>query len=230
MNFGLVAVDMLRQIYREERDRAESPDWPAVRFANEKQIDASIVKNNLFGIDIDPLAIDLARRTLEIKIGRSLGPGDHNLRVADALFDSHAPQPFDIIVTNPPYLSARNLPPRMVARIKRKFPTAWRDAYACFIVQSLAMLRPGGRAGILCMHSFMFTGAFERLRRQLAEQSVVQTVAHFGPGLFDVGNPGTLQTVAIVLERGADTQRPATFFRLVDEQDKAGALKKATKR
>jgi len=227
MNFGLVAVDMLRQIYREERDRAGSVGWPDAGLANEKQFDVAIVKNNLFGIDIDPLAIDLARRTLEIKIGRPLAPGDHNLRVADALFDSHSPRQFDIIVTNPPYLSARNLPARMVTRMKRKFPTAWRDAYACFIVQSLAMLGPGGRLGILCMHSFMFTGAFERLRRQLEEQSAIQTVAHFGPGLFDVGNPGTLQTAAIVLQRGAETQRPATFVRLVDQQDKAGALKKA---
>lgn len=228
MNFGLVALDMLRQMYREELDRAGTTGWPTQEPATDAQIDAAIVQKNLFGIDIDPLAIDLARRSLQIKIGRPLGPADHNLRVADALFDPHPhphpPEPFDIVVTNPPYLSARNLPARMVARMKRRFPAAWRDAYACFIVRSLAMLRPGGRAGILAMHSFMFTGAFERLRRQLARDAVVQTVAHFGPGLFDIGNPGTLQTAALVLQRGSAPARRAIFFRLVDQEDKAGAL------
>jgi hypothetical protein len=228
MNFGLVAVDMLRAMYREEQDRAGAPGWPPVDRADPGQIDSAIVGTNLFGVDIDPLAIDLARRSLEIKIGKSLAPGDHNLRVGDALLDQGLAAQFDIVVTNPPYLSARNLPARTVARMKRHFPTAWRDAYACFIAKSLEMLRPGGRAGILSMHSFMFTGAFERLRRQLARDAVVQTVAHFGPGLFDVGNPGTLQTAAMVLRRGGDeADQPAVFFRLVDEDDKAAALRRA---
>jgi len=269
MNFGLVAIDMLRAIYREESERAGSPGWTAAGCSDPRQIDAAIVRRNLFGVDIDPLAVNLARRSLQIKIGRKLQPRDHNLRVADALFDAQPLGQFDVVVTNPPYLSARNLPDAIVQRMKRKFPTAWRDAYACFIVQSLAMLRPGGRAGILSMHSFMFTSAFERLRRQLAQIATVEAVAHFGPGLFDVGNPGTLQTAAMVLQRGTETGQPhfqcpspsrysgrgprvrvalrasktaltpslcrgigrgskrAVFFRLVDEDDKAGALQEA---
>jgi hypothetical protein len=227
MNFGLVAVDMLRAMYREEIDRADSPGWAAASCSNAGDVDSAIVGKNLFGLDIDPLALDLARRSLEIKIGRRLRSGEHNLRVADALFDDWPRGPFDVIVTNPPYLSARNLEAEIVRRMKRKFPGAWRDAYACFIVQSLNKLRTGGRAGILSMHSFMFTGGFERLRRHLAQIAAVETLAHFGPGLFDVGNPGTLQTAAMVLARGPEPGRRAVFFRLVDEPDKAGALRAA---
>ena len=131
------------------------------------------------------------------------------------------------LLTNPPYLSARNLDPKVVRNLKKRFPAGWRDFYACFILRSLEMLRPGGRVGILSMHSFMFTGAFERMRREIAERAEVRTVAHFGPGLFDVGNPGTLQTAAVVLQRKPAADGAARFFRLVDADDKRSALAKA---
>ncbi|MGD1275826.1 MAG: N-6 DNA methylase [Tepidisphaeraceae bacterium] len=212
MNFGMVAIDMLRQIYREEG--CVKPD----------EIDEAIVRHNLIGFDIDPTAIALARQSLEIKIGRKIG--EDQLRVADALFDKSPIGPFDVVVTNPPYLSARNLDAAVVREMKKEFPSAWRDAYACFIFKSLQWLRGGGRAGILCMHSFMFTATFEKLRRQLAQRASVETAAHFGPGLFEVGNPGTLQTVAMVLRQGAPDGR-AVFFRLVDADDKQSALAEA---
>src|SRR5688572_12931664 len=43
MNFGLVAVDLLRCRYRDEMDRAGRPDWPAEpSVCDERDIDAAI--------------------------------------------------------------------------------------------------------------------------------------------------------------------------------------------
>ncbi len=228
MNFGLVAVDMFRQMYREEIARAGEPSWPSPSCEHADQIDCSILENNLFGTDIDPIAIDLARRGLAIKIGAP--PGRHHLRVADALFDDRSLGKFDVIVTNPPFLSARNVDSKTVARWKKKYPAAWRDAYACFLVRALDLLKPGGRAGILSMHSFMFTAAYERLRRELLSSASLEALAHFGPGLFDIGNPGTLQTAALVMRKEADPHGKAIFIRLIDAPDKRMALRKAADR
>jgi hypothetical protein len=217
MNFGLAAVDMLREIYREEMQR-----FGGQRLSR-REIDASIVTWNLFGIDIDPRAIHLARQSLEIKTGCRA----EHLYVADALFDSLPAADFDVVVTNPPYLSSRNLDGSIVARMKKQYHSAWRDACACFIVRANQLLREGGRAGILTMQSFMFTGGFTRLRGEIAESNVIETVAHFGPGLFDIGNPGTLQTMAMVFARGRDPDRKAAIFRLVDVEDKQRALQSA---
>jgi hypothetical protein len=235
MNFGLVALDMLRQIYREEMARAGRPGWPERPSCSaEDQIDRRIIQRNLIGFDIDPPAIDLARRSLEIKIGKPIVGGKHQLGVRDALFDRKIGGGFHVVVTNPPYLSARNLDPAVVRRLKSRYPAGWRDLYACFMLRALELLRPGGRAGILSMQSFMFTAAFERMRRQIAEQAQVQAVAHFGPGLFDIGNPGTLQTAAVVLQRkpapgkaSAAADCPAVFYRLVDAREKRAALARA---
>lgn len=226
MNFGLVALDNVREMYLEEMVHAGRPGWPNIpscRCADE--IETNILQHNLIGFDIDPLAIDLARRSLEIKIAKPIRK--HQLFARDALFNDRIGDSFDVVVTNPPYLCARNLDPAVVRRLKTRYPSAWRDLYACFMLRCLEMLRPGGRAGILSMHSFMFTAAFQRMRRDLLQSANIQTVAHFGPGLFTIGNPGTLQTAAVVLERKPAPQRSAIFFRLIDADEKQAALAKA---
>ena len=41
---------------------------------------------------------------------------------------------------------------------------------------------------------------------------MVETAAHFGPGLFEIGNPGTLQTVAMVMRKAAgEDERRGVF-------------------
>ncbi len=225
MNFGLVAAELLDAMYREELDRAGRSGWPAKpSVASLEQIAPSIARHNLFGIDIDPLALELAAATLE----RKLGTAAPNLRRADALFES-IPGRFDVIATNPPYLSARNLPKSIVHRLKQTYSASWHDACACFIERATDLLEDGGRAGILAMQSFMFTGSVEKLRAKLDQTVAVESIAHFGGGLFDVGNPGTLQTAAVVMRREPDAcarrEQELIAIRLIDVYDKEAGLR-----
>jgi hypothetical protein len=232
MNFGLVAIEMLDAMYRRELEQL-GPSQASVALADE--IPHAILQHNLFGIDVDATALDLAAQTLAMKLRIPIEQCRANLWRADALFDpelaARCRGAFDIVVTNPPYLSARNLDPRHVARLKRKFPASWRDAYACFIERSLDFVRDNGRVGILAMQSFMFTGAFHKLREKLAGIAAIERIAHFGPGLFQIGNPGTLQTAAIVLRREPGAQRRSDNVvlaqRIVDEPDKERGIKTA---
>ena len=62
------------------------------------------------------------------------------------------------------------------------------------------------------------------MRENLSSIAAIEAIAHFGPGLFEVGNPGTLQTAAIVLRREPDAtrrqQNEVIALRLVDAEDK----------
>ncbi|HET6250225.1 MAG TPA: N-6 DNA methylase [Tepidisphaeraceae bacterium] len=225
MNFGLVAYELLYQMYAEELVRAGEIGWLAIpSVASHAEIPSAIVRTNLFGIDIDPTALDLARSTLQLKSGVDLSDDQWNLWLGDSLFDEQIARRcadgFDVIATNPPYVSARNLSPAQVARMKKRYPAAWRDLYACFIERAIELSREGGRVGLLAMQSFLFTGAYQKLRTRITDRAAMETMAHFGPGLFDVGNPGTLQTVAFVArkEANADRRRAQRFtaFRLTD--------------
>src|SRR5205823_3506700 len=190
MNFGVVAIEMLDDMYRDELSRL-GPERASV--ASEEQIPLAIVRNNLFGIDIDETALELAAQTLSMKLHLPVEQCRANLWRADALFDpqieARCSSVFDVVVTNPPYLSARNLPATRVAQMKRHYRAGWRDACTCFIQRSLQFAREGGYVGILAMQSFMFTGAFEKLRREISQSAAIEAIAHFGPGLFEIGNP-----------------------------------------
>lgn len=213
MNFGLVAAEMLAEMYREELDHAGRPGWPAEpSVRDEANLVRTILESNLIGIDIDPVALKLANASLTMKFGIE---ASKRLIRADSLFDSCVGDA-DVVVTNPPYLSARNLDPTRVARLKKRFPRAWRDEYACFIDRCLELARAGGRVGMLTMHSFMFTAGYEGLRRKLAESTTIETIAHFGGSLFDIGNPGTLQTVAFTAQKRVSESARCSAVRLVE--------------
>ena len=73
------------------------------------------------------------------------------------------------------------------------------------------------------MHSLMFISSCERLREHIRSQAALAAMTHCGPALFDVGNPGTLQTTAFVLckepEAAVRKRSVGTCFRLVYEAD-----------
>lgn len=313
MHFGLVAFDLLAEMYREELARAGSPGWPAqASVSSESEIPAAILANNLHGIDIDQRAVQLSALALYLKAksaNKHAQLRESNLACADvAIFrgqhlhrimsemalprgitrdlfvqfrdsleeaslmgtlvrlENHfrnfqserlreaidayvekkrsegidesyfanetgkglrllevLEQRYDVVFTNPPYVSARKMNAEMSRFLKENYKNAKGDLYAAFIQRCLELTSEDGLVGMLTMHSFMFISSYEKLRAQLSDTAVIDTVAHYGPGLFAVGNPGTLQTAAFVLRREAfeEKRREArgVYFRLVKEPD-----------
>ncbi|SHJ91033.1 Methyltransferase domain-containing protein [Desulfatibacillum alkenivorans DSM 16219] len=133
---------------------------------------------------------------------------------------------YDVVATNPPYLSGRKMNKRLADMLKDQYPEGKADLYAAFILRCQELARPKGFVGMLTMHSFMFISSYENMRETLRDNVCVETLAHFGGGLFAVGNPGTLQTAAHVLRKETETakrlEHQGTFFRLVREKDSEG--------
>lgn len=135
---------------------------------------------------------------------------------------------YDVVVTNPPYLSNRKMDNYLQAHVKDNYPDAKGDFYACFIQRCLELVSVKGYTGILTMQSFIFIRSYENLRNWIIAEAAIETLAHAGPGLFEVGNPGTLQTAAYILRKESDADcRDAsigTYFRLVKASDKQAAF------
>ncbi len=130
---------------------------------------------------------------------------------------------YDVVVTNPPYLSRRKMNKSLADLLNDNYPEGKADLYAAFIMRALELAKGTGYVGMLTMHSFMFISSYEDLRKYITERASIRTMAHLGPGLFATGNPGTLQTTAFVLRREPDAARRnasvGTYFRLVHEPD-----------
>lgn len=142
------------------------------------------------------------------------GEAVKGLRLADVML-----RRYDVVVTNPPYLSRRKMNKTLADLIGAVYPESKNDFYAAFIQRCLELAEGDGRVGMLTMHSFMFISSYEALRQAIREQAAIETLVHCGPGLFEVGNPGTLQTAAFVLRKEPDAERRAanagTYLRLV---------------
>lgn len=132
-------------------------------------------------------------------------------------------QRYDVVTTNPPYLSSGKMNNRLATLMEQEYKEGKGDLYAAFIIRCQELLAPEGLMGMLTMHSFMFIGSYKDLRTRLRKEVAIETLAHYGGGLFAVGNPGTLQTAAFVLRREPEAAKRegqvGSYFRLVKERD-----------
>ena len=96
MHFGQYAFGLFQQMYLDEIEHAGEDGWPAEPSVNDAgDIPTAILENNLFGVDIDPRAIQIASLSLmltakEAALGLGLSPVDvrvkrANLMVANAV-------------------------------------------------------------------------------------------------------------------------------------------------
>lgn len=126
---------------------------------------------------------------------------------------------YDVVVTNPPYMSRRKMNRQLADLVADAYPLGKSDLFAAFIQRCLEFAEERGYVGMLTMQSFMFLKSYGGLRQDIRDQAAIETMAHCGPGLYDVGNPGTLQTTAFVLRKEAETlhreTNVGTYFRLV---------------
>lgn len=201
-----------------EQERANYGAMPLfTRVSDEYEAEAaeeeywSIVAAQIFqGLD------EFARAQAAAGVDQTFFTGEavKGLRLADLML-----RRYDVVVTNPPYLSRRKMNKTLADLIGAVYPEGKNDFYAAFIQRCLELAEDDGRVGMLTMHSFMFISSYEALRQAIREQAAIETLVHCGPGLFEVGNPGTLQTAAFVLRKETDVERRAanagTYLRLV---------------
>jgi hypothetical protein len=320
MHFGLVAFDLLVNMYREEIANVGKSGWPnEPSVPRDEDIPASILANNLFGIDIDLRAVQLSALALYIRAKahhRDAVLTESNLACADVtmfrgthrnkiahemafpkglslIFDQFCDtlddasfmgslvrieklfreklqanelksaidayvrkkaaegvdesyfgsetakglrllevlnQRYDVVFTNPPYMSNRNMSPAMSAFMKGNYKNSKGDLYSGFIERCAELLAEGGRMAMITQQSFMFISSYEDLRGLLLGKTATETMAHVGPHAFDEVKGEKVNTTAFVLRRqsSANMRRDSigVYFRLVKERN-AGAKRTA---
>jgi len=126
---------------------------------------------------------------------------------------------YDVVVTNPPYASRRNLNDVMADYLSKAYPHAKGDLYTAFIQRGSEFLRNHGRLGMITQQSFMFISSYEKLRADLRAANAIETMAHLGPHAFNEISGEKVNTTAFVLRAEADAARrenqEGVYFRLV---------------
>jgi len=227
---GHVLVEALIQLFRAFADSSSAPYEVAL---------ASILRDQLFGCDIDPAMVDLSGFSLYLAC-RDLGPvtdlplpnlfhfglgktADSDLAAIGSLWlgsdeipgtvriSGPAPssplarsplrRKFTAVVTNPPYLSHRLMPPALSSFLKSHYHSARFDLYAAFISLSSRLLEEGGRLGLICQQSFMTVQRYKPLREELIADCQIESLVQLGPGSFGSGAGEKINTAIIVARR-----------------------------
>jgi hypothetical protein len=313
MHFGLVAFDWLVKMYREELNNSGKPSWLAESsVSSDEEIAASILANNLFGIDIDLRAVQLSALSLYLRAKQTnknakltesrlacadiaIFRGQHLKEITDdlklpnnvtgqlfskfcesvdeaaqmgslvrlethfqnieaerlrAVIDDYVSKKasqgedesyfgdetgkglrlldlmtrrYDVVFTNPPYMSNRNMNPAMLGFMKGNYKKSKGDLYAAFIERCFEMLNDGGRMAMLTQQSFMSISSFEGLRELLLRNTAIENMVHTGTRTFAEVSGEKVNTTAYVLRRDATGELGqkaiGTYFRLVKESD-----------
>jgi methylase of polypeptide subunit release factors len=172
----------------------------------------NVVERSVFGVEIDRASCELARLAVTATVQELCGrqPMDYfsaNVRCADFLDLQPADdERVDLVVGNPPYVSATHLRPEDKRKFLERFDTAWGrlDLYALFIEQGLRFLRPGGSIGYITPDKWLTAQSSGRLRELVTRNHTVRSVDRFERhDLF----PGvaTVPCVTVVDERPCET-------------------------
>ncbi len=193
--FLIEAFDQLFAQYREANDRlAELRGGQRTLF----DADETILTKNLFGMDLNGEAVEIARLSCWIKTaakGKKLTALDHNIVQGNSVVAESSPLEawrarfpevfaaggFDVVLGNPPYVRQewiKDDKPFLQAHYKAFDGVA--DLYVYFYELGLNLLKPGGRLGFIVTNKWMKAGYGEALRKLYGESAWVESVVDLG--------------------------------------------------
>ena len=145
------------------------------------------VHERMSGFDIDPIACAGARARVVAAVERICGPQDPdffgtNVTCADFLDLGPESTPrWDVIVANPPYVSATALDTVRKRWLMTRFGSAWGrlDLYGLFLEQSLRLVRKGGTLSFITPDKWLTADSSRRLRALVAAENCVRRIDRF---------------------------------------------------
>ncbi len=195
--FLIEAFDQLHATYQQSNERLQELRGHRSLF----EVDKRILEHNIYGVDLNDEAIEIARLSLWIKTaqrGKPLTSLDHPIRVGNSVIADRAVHPkafewraafpevfeqggFDVVIGNPPYVRQELLSefkPALQAEYKAYHGMA--DLYVYFYELGINLLKPGGLLSFIVTNKWMKARYGEPLRRFFAEHAWVESVVDFG--------------------------------------------------
>ncbi|MFX1242785.1 MAG: Eco57I restriction-modification methylase domain-containing protein [Promethearchaeota archaeon] len=176
---------------------------------NEAKSIISTIKDNIFGIDINPIACILCQINFYFTLFEILNhiisfEPDYrlpwfNIKNCNAL-TMHSEKKYDFVVGNPPYLFIRDIPfdQRSIIEMSN-FDTndGQYDYYQIFIELGIKMLRQGGILGYIVPDSLLALSNRSILRKYIYDKTKIREIYHTGPKFSDP----IVSNIIIILEK-----------------------------
>lgn len=121
-------------------------------------------------------------------------------------------QKYDVVVTNPPYMGASNMNPRLNDFIKNHYPDYKSDFFSAFIVRGSEMTKPEGYCGYFTPYVWMFIQSYEKMREYLYTNATIETLIQFEYSAFEEATV----PVCTFAFKNSHVSKKGCYLRLVD--------------
>ena len=204
-SFLIKAFDVLNEYY-EMNDKFYSQTRMDFKTGNGYTAKVNILENNIFGVDLDKQAVEIAQLNLLLKIaekGRLLPELQQNIKCGNSLIENPLiagdkafnwgeefkeimqEGGFDVVIGNPPWSS--KIPSEFNRFLAKKYQLSGKNVNICalFILEGLTKLKPNGYFGFLLPKVVVKNEAYYLIRKQILEGYGIKQLFDFGqfPGV-----------------------------------------------
>ena len=130
------------------------------------------------------------------------------IQVAEALA-----QKYSVTCTNPPYMGASNMNPKLNEFIKNKYADYKSDFFSAFVVRASEMTTANGYCGFFTPYVWMFIQSYEKLRQYLYNQATIETLIQFEYSAFE---EATVPVCTFAFSNSHVKGKKGNYLRLVD--------------
>jgi len=180
-NSSLLQIQGLLDSFKDAKEygsiiTVENYNWELLRtFIKDIDLDGQL--------SLESLGIDITRGLLELLIG-----------LGETM--THR---YDVVVTNPPYMSSSGMSGKLSEYVKKNYPDSKADLFSVFIENGFSMLKNAGLISMITMESWMFLSSFEKLRSNIISSKTLINMTHMpylGKGSTSLGiNFGTAAVI-----------------------------------
>ncbi|PAB58232.1 BREX-1 system adenine-specific DNA-methyltransferase PglX [Anaeromicrobium sediminis] len=117
---------------------------------------------------------------------------------------------YDIVITNPPYLSTRAMPEEMKTYLKKNYYGYHRDLFAAFIVRCMEYGKEDAYIGLMTPFVWMFINSYEDLRENVIKNKTILSLVQLEYSSFQ---DATVPLCSFILKNKRESIN-STFVRL----------------
>ncbi len=122
-------------------------------------------------------------------------------------------QRYDLVVTNPPYISSSRMEGTLKQYVEAKYPATKSDLFATFILRCLELCNEGGLTGYMTPFVWMFISSYEKLREEIIDNHFINNLIQLEYSGFD---GATVPICTLTLRNAHLRDVKGSYIRLAD--------------